>query len=40
MSVFGMLNWHYKWSGDADADTRRAHAQLIADLVIGGLPNL
>ena len=40
MSVFGMLNWHYKWSGDADADTRRAHAQLIADLVIGGLPNV
>ncbi|MGB0411147.1 MAG: TetR/AcrR family transcriptional regulator [Pikeienuella sp.] len=40
MSVFGMLNWHYKWSGGADAATRRAHANLITDMVIGGVPNL
>lgn len=40
MSVFGMLNWHYKWSGGADAATRRDHADLITDLVIGGVPNL
>ena len=40
MSVFGMLNWHYKWSSGADEATRREHADLIADLVIGGVPNL
>lgn len=40
MLVFGMLNWHYKWNSAADADTRRAHAKMIADLVIGGVPNL
>lgn len=40
MSVFGMLNWHYKWSGGADATTRRRHARLMADMVIGGVPGL
>lgn len=40
MSVFGMLNWHYKWCQDADAQTRRDHARVIAQLVIGGAPNL
>lgn len=40
MSVFGMLNWHYKWCRDADAQMRRAHARTIAQLVIGGAPNL
>jgi AcrR family transcriptional regulator len=40
MSVFGMLNWHYKWCRDADAQTRQAHAQVIAQLVIGGAPSL
>lgn len=40
MSLFGMLNWHYKWSSSADQAARRRHAQLIADLMIGGIPNL
>lgn len=40
MSVFGMLNWHYKWSSSADAALRRDHANLITDLIIGGVPNL
>ncbi|MBL4646773.1 MAG: TetR/AcrR family transcriptional regulator [Rhizobiales bacterium] len=40
MSLFGMLNWHYKWSSSANAETRRDHANLMADLVISGLPNL
>lgn len=40
MSVFGMLNWHYKWCSGADEATRRAHAALMADLVIKGLPKL
>jgi len=40
MSVFGMLNWHYKWCRNADAETRRAHAKIIAQLVIGGAPSL
>jgi len=40
MSAFGMLNWHYNWNSDADADTRRAHAKLIAELVIGGIKNI
>ena len=40
MSVFGMLNWHYKWCSNADEETRRAHAKLMADLVIRGLPDL
>lgn len=40
MSVFGMLNWHYKWSHDADEAGRREHARLIAQLAIGGLKNV
>ena len=40
MSVFGMLNWHYKWSHDADEASRREHARLIAQLAIGGLKNV
>lgn len=40
MSAFGMLNWHYKWSKNADESTRRVHAKMIAQLVIGGLPHL
>ena len=40
MSVFGMLNWHYKWSSRADEATRRGHAGMMADLVIGGVSGL
>jgi len=40
MSAFGMLNWHYKWNHEADEDTRRAHAKLIAEIVIGGINNI
>ena len=31
-------NWHYQWDGNADAPRRKAYADLICDLVIGGLP--
>lgn len=40
MSTLGMLNWHYKWSKEANEETRREHAKMIGELVIGGLPNL
>lgn len=40
MSFFGMLNWHYKWCRDADDQTRRSHAKMIAELTIGGVGSL
>nr|WP_252731328.1 TetR/AcrR family transcriptional regulator [Lentibacter algarum] len=40
MSIFGMLNWHYKWSSAADEAQRREYADLISDMVIGGVGNL
>lgn len=40
MSAFGMLNWHYKWNSDASEETRRKHAKMIAELVIGGVQNV
>ncbi|MBO9477050.1 TetR/AcrR family transcriptional regulator [Shimia sp. R11_0] len=39
MSIFGMLNWHYMWQGDADTDARERYADLVADLILGGVRN-
>ena len=38
MSVFGMLNWFYLWHKPGGAIDRDAYADIVADLVIGGLP--
>ena len=40
MSIFGMLNWFYMWNPGADESARRDYAGLVADLALGGLPNL
>lgn len=40
MSVFAMLNWHYKWNAGADAAARRAYAGLVCDLTLDGLRGL
>lgn len=37
MSVFGMLNWYYMWSADADSAAREDYAQLVTGLVLKGL---
>lgn len=37
MSVFGMLNWFYMWSGPADAARRRAYAAHVARLCLSGI---
>jgi hypothetical protein len=38
MSVFGMLNWFYLWYKPGGPVDRDAYADIVADLVIGGLP--
>ena len=40
MSVFGMLNWFYMWSGPADAARRRAYAAHVARLCRAGVRGL
>lgn len=40
MSLFGMLNWHYMWNGQADEASRRAYATQVATLTLGGLKAL
>jgi len=40
MSVFALVNWHYQWDGKASAAARRAYADLVCDLVIGGLSQM
>lgn len=37
MSVFGMLNWYFMWSADADAAAREAYADLVCDLTLNGV---
>ncbi|TFL17697.1 TetR/AcrR family transcriptional regulator [Jannaschia formosa] len=37
MSVFGMLNWFYIWSPGADADARRAYAETVTGIALGGV---
>jgi hypothetical protein len=40
MSVFGMLNWFYLWYKPGGAVDRDAYADIVADLVMGGVPAL
>jgi len=40
MSVFGMLNWFYLWYKPGGLVDRDAYADIVADLVIGGLPSV
>ena len=40
MSVFGMLNWFYMWSGPADAARRAHYADHIMRLCSGGIRGL
>lgn len=37
MSVFGMLNWFYMWSPNADRAARMAYAQTVAAIATGGV---
>lgn len=37
MSVFGMLNWFYMWSQQANKAQRIAYATTISDLTLGGI---
>ena len=38
MSVFGMLNWFYLWYKPGGPVDREAYADIVTELVIGGLP--
>ncbi|MDF1607829.1 TetR/AcrR family transcriptional regulator [Hoeflea sp. YIM 152468] len=38
MSVLGMLNWYFLWHKPGSLVDRDAYADIVADLVIGGLP--
>jgi AcrR family transcriptional regulator len=40
MSVFGMLNWFYTWHRPGRWPDRAEYADLVTDLVIGGLRDL
>ncbi|MCB1335924.1 MAG: TetR family transcriptional regulator [Maritimibacter sp.] len=40
MSVFGMLNWYFMWSADADTAAREAYADLVCDLTLNGVRGL
>lgn len=40
MSVFGMLNWYFMWSADADTAAREAYADLVCDLTLKGVRGL
>lgn len=40
MSVFGMLNWFYLWHKPGGAVDRDAYADIVTDLVLGGVPAL
>lgn len=38
MSIFGMLNWFFLWYKPGGPVDRDAYADIVADMVIGGLP--
>ena len=40
MAVFGMLNWFYIWHRPGRGMSREEYADLVADLVMGGLRGL
>ncbi len=40
MAVFGMLNWFYMWHRPGKGISREEYGDLVADMVLGGLPAL
>jgi hypothetical protein len=40
MSVFGMLNWYYTWNRPGRGMDRSTYADLVTDLVLGGVVGL
>lgn len=40
MSVFGMMNWYYKWNKGADQKARAEYARIVSRLVLDGLGGL
>ncbi|NDW53365.1 TetR/AcrR family transcriptional regulator [Aliiroseovarius sp. PrR006] len=40
MSVFGILNWYYMWNRPGKGLNREDYADLVTDLVVGGVHNL
>ena len=40
MSVFGMLNWYFMWTANADTAARNAYADLVCDLTLNGVRGL
>ncbi|MFT4716797.1 MAG: AcrR family transcriptional regulator [Paracoccaceae bacterium] len=40
MTVFGMMNWFYMWHRKGKGMTREEYADLVADLVLGGVRGL
>ncbi|WP_432450379.1 TetR/AcrR family transcriptional regulator [Aliiroseovarius marinus] len=40
MSVFGILNWYYMWNRPGKGLDREEYADLVSNMIIGGLPAL
>ena len=40
MTVFGMLNWFYMWHRPGKGIDREAYAELVTDMVMGGIKGL
>lgn len=40
MSVFGMLNWYYRWQPNGNSQDRVAYAGVVADMTLDGLNGL
>ncbi len=40
MTVFGMLNWFYMWHRPTKGISRKAYADLLTDMVLGGIKGL
>lgn len=40
MSIFGILNWHYLWNTPGRGLARDAYADLVTDMVLGGIGKL
>lgn len=40
MSVFGILNWYYMWNRPGQGLSREEYADLVTDMLLGGLKSL
>ncbi len=40
MSVFGILNWYYMWNRPGQGLSREAYADLVTDMILGGIRTL